>query len=314
MKKYKVGCVQATPSLFNKEETMLIVEKWIEKAAKDDVKLLVFPESFIPAYPAGLGFGTVVGSRTEAGRDQFLKYHQNSIEVPGTEIEQIAKWAKEHDMFITIGITEKDATNGTLYCTLLYFSNNGELMGKHRKLKPTAAERLVWGEGDGSTLSTFDTELGKIGGLICWENYMPLARMAMYNKGVQIYIAPTADARDSWNSTMIHIACEGRCYVIGANQYFGKTDYPEELQKELAADRPNILSRGGSVIVSPLGKVLAGPLYNEEGLLTAEIDMDEIIRSKMDFDPIGHYARNDVFKFSMEDQPEIKRITRNTKK
>jgi nitrilase len=306
MKKYKVGCVQATPSLFNKEKTMLIVEKWIEKAAKENVKLLVFPESFIPAYPAGLGFGTVVGSRTEAGRNQFLKYHENSIEVPGSETQQIAQWAKKHDMFITIGVTEKDVVNGTLYCTLLYFSDAGELLGKHRKLKPTAAERLIWGEGDGTTLSTFDTDLGKIGGLICWENYMPLARMAMYNKGVQVYIAPTADARDSWNSTMIHIACEGRCYVIGANQYFIKSDYPEELRNELAADRPEILSRGGSVIVSPLGKVLAGPLYNTEGLLTAEIDLDEVTRSKMDFDAIGHYARNDVFEFSAEQQPEIK--------
>ncbi|WP_340153180.1 carbon-nitrogen hydrolase family protein [uncultured Marivirga sp.] len=307
MKKFKVGCVQATPSLFDKSKTLDIVFKWIQKAAKENVKLLVFPESFIPAYPAGLGFGTVVGSRTEAGREQFREYWENSVEIGAEETQQLAKWAKEHDMYITIGVTEKDSISKTLYCTILYFSAKGELMGKHRKLKPTAAERLVWGEGDGTTLSTYDTKIGKLGGLICWENYMPLARVAMYQKGVEIYVAPTADSRDSWNSSLIHIACEGRCYVIGSNQFIRKSDYPEHLQKQLAEDRPEILSRGGSVIISPLGKVLAGPLYNEEGLLTAEIDHDEIIRAKMDFDVIGHYARNDVFGFDVNGQPDMKK-------
>lgn len=305
MKKFKVGCVQATPALFNKSKTMDIVLHWIQKASQEGVKLLVFPESFIPAYPAGLGFGTVVGSRTEGGRGQYLEYWENSVEVGKEETQQIAKWAKEYEMYITIGVTERDAISKTLYCTLLYFSSQGKLMGKHRKLKPTAAERLVWGEGDGTTLSTFDTEIGKLGGLICWENYMPLARMSMYQKGIEIYVAPTADSRDSWNSSLIHIACEGRCYMIGSNQFIRKSDYPKHLQKELAADRPEILSKGGSVIISPLGKVLAGPLYNEEGLLTAEIDHDEIIRAKMDFDVIGHYARNDVFGFEVKGQPEM---------
>lgn len=305
MKKFKVGCIQATPALFNKSKTMEIVLKWIQEAAKQKVKLLVFPESFIPAYPAGLSFGTVVGSRTEVGREQFREYWENSVEVGAEETQQLAKWAKEYEMYFTIGITERDSVSKTLYCTLLYFSPQGKLMGKHRKLKPTAAERLVWGEGDGTTLSTFNTEIGKLGGLICWENYMPLARMSMYQKGVEIYVAPTADSRDSWNSSLIHIACEGRCYVIGSNQFIRKSDYPEHLQKELAADRPEILSRGGSVIISPLGKVLAGPLYNEEGLLTAEIDHDEIIRAKMDFDVIGHYARNDVFGFDVIGQPDM---------
>ncbi|RUA38595.1 MAG: nitrilase, partial [Bacteroidetes bacterium] len=202
MKKFKVGCVQATPALFNKSKTMDIVLKWIQKASEQGVKLLVFPESFIPAYPAGLGFGTVVGSRTDAGREQFREYWENSVEVGAEETQQLAKWAKEYGMYITIGVTERDSVSKTLYCTLLYFSPKGELMGKHRKLKPTAAERLIWGEGDGTTLSTFDTEIGKLGGLICWENYMPLARMSMYQKGVEIYVAPTADSRDSWNSSL----------------------------------------------------------------------------------------------------------------
>jgi len=306
--KFKVACVQATPVIFNLEKS---VEKLIVlagEAAAAGCKLVVFPETFLPGYPAGLGFGTVVGSRTEAGRDQFKEYWQNSVEVPGVYTDKLAECAKKLGIFLVVGVTERDKVNKTLYCTLLYFGPDGSLLGKHRKIKPTAAERLVWGEGDGSTLCTFDTEIGKIGGLICWENYMPLARMAMYNKGVEIYVAPTADSRESWNASMQHIAFEGRCYVIGCNQYFTKSDFPKHLQAELAADRPEVLSRGGSVIVSPLGQVLAGPLYDEEGILTAEIDHDELVRSRMDFDVTGHYSRHDIFKLKVKKQPEIKTI------
>lgn len=307
MKSFKIGCVQATPVIFNKKKTLEKAAELIKDAASEDVKLLVFPESFIPAYPAGLGFGTVVGSRTEAGRDQFREYWEQSVEIQGPETEHLSELAKEHDMYIVMGVTERDTTSKTLYCTLLYFSPVSGLMGKHRKLKPTAAERLVWGEGDSSTLTTFDTDIGKIGGLICWENYMPLARMAMYQKGVELYVAPTADARDSWNSTMIHIAREGRCYVIGCNQIIRKSDYPDHLKEHLAEDRPELLSRGGSVIVSPMGEVLAGPLYDEEGLLTAEANLEDLVRSKMDFDVIGHYSRDDVFDFDVPGQPHIKK-------
>ena len=306
--KFKVGCVQAGAVFFDIEKTIDKAEKYIKKAATEGVKLLVFPETYIPGYPSGLGFGTVVGSRTEAGRDQYKRYWQNSVQVPGEHTNRLGKMAKEAGLFLTMGVTERDATNRTLYCTILYFSPTGELIGKHRKIKPTAAERVVWGEGDGTTLSTFDTPLGKIGGLICWENYMPPARMAMFNKGVEIYIAPTADSRNTWQSTMEHIACEGRCYVIGCNQYFTQDYYPEDLRATIPDDRGHTLSRGGSTIISPLGKVLAGPLYDEEGLLTAEIDLEEIIRSKMDFDVNGHYTRNDIFSFNVEGQPEMKKV------
>jgi len=307
MTSLKIGCVQAAPVVFNKQKTLEKAADLIKQAASENVKLLVFPESFIPAYPAGLGFGTVVGSRTEAGRDQFREYWEQSVEVPGPETKKLSSLAKECGMYIVMGVTERDTISKTLYCTLLYFSPNSGLMGKHRKLKPTAAERLVWGDGDSTTLSTFDTEIGKIGGLICWENYMPLARMAMYRKGVELYVAPTADARDSWNSTMIHIAREGRCYVIGCNQLIRKSDYPDHLRDHLAEDRPELLSRGGSVIVSPMGEILAGPLYGEEGLLTADANMEELVRSKMDFDVIGHYSREDVFDFQIPGQPRIKK-------
>jgi len=304
MKRYIVACAQLSPVVFNKQKTVDKASEWAEKAASEDVDLLVFPESFIPAYPSGLGFGTVVGSRTQAGREQFREYWENSVEVPGPVTNQIGKIAQKYNMFIIMGVTERDAISKTLFCTLLYFDCDGNLIGRHRKIKPTAAERLVWGEGDGTTITTYDTKIGKIGGLICWENYMPLARMAIYNKGTEIYVATTADARDSWNSTMIHIAREGRCYVIGCNQYLTKSHYPPHLQPELAPDRPEVLSRGGSVIVSPMGDILAGPLYNEEGLLTASINNELIVESRMDFDVTGHYSRDDIFKFSVPDQPE----------
>lgn len=308
IRKFKIACVQATPVIFDIEKSVDKVIALTREAAGLGCKLVVFPETFIPGYPAGLGFGTVMGSRTQAGRDQFREYWQNSVEVPGIYTDKLAECAKENRIFLAVGVTERDKVNKTLYCSLLYFSPDGQLLGKHRKVKPTAAERLVWGEGDGSTLCSFDTKIGKIGGLICWENYMPLARMAMYNKGVEIYLAPTADSRDSWNASMQHIAFEGRCYVVGCNQYFTKSDVPQHLQAELAEDRPEVLSRGGSVIVSPFGEVLAGPLYGEEGILTADVDHDELVRSRMDFDVTGHYSRDDIFRLKVKKQPEIKTI------
>ena len=307
-RKFQVACVQATPIIFDLEASVEKVIRLTREAAGLGSKMVVFPETFIPGYPAGLGFGTVVGSRTQAGREQFKEYWQSSVEVPGVHTHKLAECARENQVFLTVGVTERDTINKTLYCSLLYFGPDGTLLGKHRKLKPTAAERLVWGEGDGTTLCTFDTEIGKLGGLICWENYMPLARMAMYKKGVEIYVAPTADSRQTWNATMQHIACEGRCYVIGCNQYFTKSDFPAHLQTELAEDRPEVLSRGGSVIVSPLGEILAGPLYDEEGILTAEVDHDELVRSRMDFDVTGHYSRDDVFKLKVKGQPGIKSV------
>ena len=204
-------------------------------------------------------------------------------------------------LFWAVGVTEKDTTSDTLYCTLIYFSSDGKLLGKHRKIKPTAAERILWGEGDAKDLVVFNSSHGKIGGLVCWENYMPLARMALYEQGIEVYLAPTADCRDSWQATLTHIACEGRCYVLGCNQFVTKDQYPDYLQEEIK-NQPSLMCSGGSVIVSPLGKVLAGPLFDKEGILYAEINHDEIIKSKMDFDVIGHYARPDLFHFKVKNK------------
>lgn len=253
-------------------------------------------------YPRGLSFGTVVGSRSSEGKSTWLRYWDNSLEIPGEDQEELGNIAKKHNLYLVIGVIEKDQdTQGTLYCTLLYFAPDGKLIGKHRKLKPTAAERIIWGEGDGSDLQVHQTELGRIGGLICWENYMPLARMALYKQGIQIYLAPTADQRDSWQATMRHIACEGRCYVLGCNQFVTKDMYPDDLAgvKDLE-DKPDILCRGGSVIIDPIGNVIEGPLYDQAGILYAELELDKIAESKFDFDVTGHYARDDVFEFRVK--------------
>lgn len=290
----KVAVVQSAPVLFDKYKTIQKIAEQVEEASKESPKLILFPEAYIPAYPRGLSFGTVVGDRSAKGRDMWLKYFDNSIEIPGDECVELAKIAKKAKAYLVIGVIEKVAS-GTLYCTMLYFSPNGKLIGKHRKLKPTAAERIIWGEGDGSDLTTYDTTIGKLGGLICWENYMPLARAWVYQRGVDIYLAPTADQRVSWQHTMKHIALEGRCYVLSSNQYVTKEDYPADLPGEDVSKLADVMSNGGSVIIDPLGETIAGPLWGKEGILYADLDMNLLNKARMDFDPVGHYARKDVF-------------------
>ncbi len=297
---FTAAVVQAAPIFFDKAKTIDKIQSLVAQAVKDKPSLILFPEVFIPGYPRGLIFGTTVGGRTPEGRDLFLRYWENAIQVPGPETELLARSAKQAKAWLVIGVTEKDKISDTLYCTLLYFSPEGNFVHKHRKLKPTAAERIIWGEGDGSDLNVLDTSIGKLGGLICWENYMPLARTAMYQQGIEIYVAPTADCRGTWQSSLEHIACEGRCFVLGCNQYLTADHYPDDIKSNLSPSHPSLPSSGGSCIISPLGKRLAGPLYDEEGILTAEIDHREIIKAKMDFDPIGHYARPDVFELKVK--------------
>lgn len=303
----KVGVVQAAPVFFDLEKSIAKVVDWIEKGRAAGCELLLFPESFLPGYPRGLSFDAVVGRRSEASRDAWLDYWQNSVDVQSEVLRPIQEAIKKANIFVALGVTEREAVGGSLYCSLLYFAPDGQLLGSHRKLKPTGLERYLWAEGDGSSLHTYDTPLGKVGGLICWENYMPLARMALYQKGVEIYLAPTADARPSWQSTMQHIALEGRCFVLAANQFVRKDDYPERYQDGIR-DEPEVMSAGGSVIYSPMGEVLAGPLWNVEGVLTADLDFSLLAKSKLDFDVVGHYARPDVFKFEVVNQPETVRI------
>ena len=303
--KLKVCVIQDSPVFFDKEKTILKVEKLTRKYAKQACKLIVFPESFIPGYPRGFSFGAKIGSRTTEGRNLYSEYYDNSIAMASEDLKRLEKLAKSEDVYIVIGVTEKDNIHGSLYCSMLYISPTDGLLGVHRKIKPTGTERTVWSEADGESLVTFKTKIGKLGGLICWENYMPFARMAMYKKGVEIYIAPTADSREEWVATMQHIALEGRCFVLGCNQYFTKSMYPDKYQS-FVIEEPENMCAGRSVIVSPLGKIIAGPLLNEAGALVTEIDLDDIKMSKLDFDVIGHYSRNDIFKFEVLNQPEIK--------
>ena len=304
----KAAVVQAAPILFDRAATVDKSCRLIKEAAAQGAQLVLFPEAFIPAYPRGLSFGTVVGSRSPEGRLTWQRYWANSVAVPSAATDTLGEAAREANVYLAMGVVERDSTfsGGTLFCTTLYFGPDGKLLGVHRKLKPTAAERLIWGEGDGSTLTVLDTELGKIGGLICWENYMPLARMAMYGKGVELYLAPTADQRESWQATLRHIACEGRCFVLGCNQFVTKEMYPQDLAGlEDLAGQPEIICRGGSVIVSPLGEVLAGPLYDQEGILYADLDLADVARSKLDFDVVGHYARPDVFQLIVNEKSAV---------
>ncbi|HVN54569.1 MAG TPA: carbon-nitrogen hydrolase family protein [Anaerolineaceae bacterium] len=300
--------VQAAPVLFDRPACLARVHDLALQAAGQGARLILFPEAFIPAYPRGLTFGTVVGSRSPAGRKTWERYWANAVDVPGPDVAALGETARLAGAYLAVGVIERDSqfSGGTLYCTLLYFGPDGRLLAKHRKLKPTAAERLIWGEGDGSTLAVIDTEYGKMGGLICWENYMPLARMALYAKGVQLYLAPTADSRDTWTATLRHIACEGRCFVLGCNQFVTKDMYPPDLEGIADLEgQPEVMCRGGSAIVSPLGAILAGPLFDREGILCAELDLGEVARGKFDFDVVGHYARSDVFQLSVNEEPAL---------
>jgi len=304
--KVKVGLVQDSPVFFDKEKTLDKMEILIKQNASQGCELLVFPESYIPGYPRGFLFGAKVGSRTPEGKALYAEYYKNSMSIEGKDMKRLITLSKNHNIYLIVGITEKQENNNSLYCSMVYISPTDGFLGVHRKIKPTGTERVIWAEAAGESLVTFDTKIGKLGGLICWENYMPLARMSMYQKGVEIYIAPTADSREEWTATMKHIALEGRCFVLGCNQYFTKSMYSKEYQ-ELAKDEPEEMCVGGSIIVSPQGKILAGPLFGKAGVLTAEINLEEIINSKMDFDVNGHYNRNDIFGFKVNNQPEIQK-------
>jgi nitrilase len=299
MNETTVAVVQAAPVAFDVCRTLDKVRDLTAEAARSGATLTLFPEAFVSAYPRGLDFGSVVGSRTAAGREQFRLYHESAIDVPGPHVDALATIARDNRTYLVIGVIERDG--GTLYCTVLFFSPAGDFLGKHRKLMPTASERLVWGYGDGSTLPVFDTEIGKLGAVICWENYMPLLRTAMYAKGIEIYCAPTADGRERWVSSMQHIALEGRCFVLSCNQFARRSDYPPTYDSIYGDDPTTVICRGGSCIISPLAEILAGPNYEEETILTATIDRRDIARARLDFDAVGHYARPDVFQLIVDE-------------
>jgi nitrilase len=303
MDKLTAAVAQTASVLLDTPATMERALTLMAEAAIQGVQLLVFPEAFIGGYPKGADFHIYLGGRTPQGRAEFKQYFDAAVTVDGPEIAKLAKAAAQHKMYVVTGIIERDG--GTLYCTAVYLGPDGRILGKHRKLMPTALERLVWGFGDGSTIEAVDTPYGKLGAVICWENYMPALRMAMYQQRVAIYCAPTADDRDTWKSTMQHIALEGRCFVLSACQHLRRSQFPADKMNNRLPEAPEtVLMRGGSMIIDPLGKMLAGPVFNEDALLTAELDMSIIPMAQMDFDAVGHYARPDVFSLHVNTAPQ----------
>ena len=298
----RAAVVQAAPVIMDKRGTMERIRKLTGEAAEQGARIILFPEAFIPCYPRGLSFGSVVGNRSMGGRKDWARYYDNSIDVPGPETEELGKLAAKSGVYLSIGVMEREG--GTLFCTLLYFGPDGSLLAKHRKLKPTGSERLIWGEGDGSTLAAVNTPYGVMSGLICWENYMPLARAAIYGRNPSIYLAPTADQREGWQCSMRHIALEGRCFVLSCNQFVTKDMYPRDLQcfQDLES-QPDILCRGGSAIIDPLGSYLAGPSWDREEILCADLDLSAVVEARYDFDVTGHYARPDVFTLLVNGEP-----------
>lgn len=282
-------------------EKILAYEKDIKASGCD---LVLMPEALLGGYPKGEDFGTRVGYRTQAGREDFLHYWKQAIDLDGPEVTTLSRLAMRCNCDIVIGVIERGGS--TLYCTALFISKGGELVAKHRKLMPTASERLIWGQGDGSTLPVVETSSGRLGAVICWENYMPLLRTAMYAKGLEIWCAPTVDDRDIWQTSMSHIAYEGRNFLVSACQYLPPPTKSQREDQAWPEDRP--LIRGGSVIMSPMGEVLAGPLYDQEGLISAGIDLDDIVKARYDFDPVGHYSRPDIFELTVDEteRPPVK--------
>ncbi|WP_137679839.1 carbon-nitrogen hydrolase family protein [Aurantiacibacter suaedae] len=294
---FKAAVIQASSIPSDSVAAATKAAALVREAAAAGASLLVFPEAFLGGYPKGASFGTPVGMRKPEGREDYRAYHEAAISLDGEEVALLEEATRETGVFLVIGVIERDG--GTVYCTALFFDGDRGLIAKHRKLMPTGAERLIWGFGDGSTMPVIDTPLGRIGAVICWENYMPMMRMAMYDQGITLYCAPTADDRHGWAATMQHVALEGRCFVLSACQHITRGAYPADYDCALGDDPDLVLMRGGSMIVDPLGTVLAGPDYSGETILYAQIEPAAVVRGKYDFDVVGHYARPDVFNLSV---------------
>ena len=291
-----VAALQMGASPLGTQQTLADILAYESEIKASGARLVVLPEALLGGYPKGEIFGTRLGYRLPEGREAFARYLAGAIDVPGPETQALAELSARTGATLVLGVIER--AGSTLYCTALYFDPDQGLVAKHRKLMPTGTERLIWGMGDGSTLPVIESAAGRVGGAICWENHMPLLRTAMYAQGVQVWCAPTVDERDIWQCSMRHIAHEGRCFVISACQV---QPSPRALGIDVPgwdADRP--LIRGNSVIVGPLGAVLAGPLQGQAGLLAAQIDLDELARARYDFDVVGHYARPDVFSLQVD--------------
>ena len=298
----RLAVVQAAPVMFDRRRCLEKALALIEECAAHSAELVVFPELFIPGYPYGMTFGFTVGHREPSGRRDWLEYYNNSILADGDEMLLLAQSARKHRLYISMGYSERDPVTATLYNSNMMIAPDGT-MRNHRKLKPTGSERVVWGDADKDYFPVMDTPWGPMGNLICWESYMPLARVALYQKGVTLYISPNTNDNPEWQNTIRHIAVEGHCYFINCNQYFTRAMYP---QTAGAANEirqlPEVVCRGGSCVIDPYGHETIAPLWDAEGILYTELAMDKVPASRMEHDVCGHYARPDVLRLTVDDR------------
>ncbi len=294
------ACVQVEPVILDRARTIDRVAERTAEAAGAGAQLVVFPETFVPAYPSSAWAKALAGWAEPGAREAFALLHRESLELPSPDADRLGAIAREHRVWLVVGVNEADPErSATLYNSLLYWSPEGELALHHRKLVPTNHERLVWGQGDGRGLRALETPLGRLGGLICWENYMPLARFSLYESGIEIYVASTADDGDAWQATLKHIALESRSFVIAPSHFQRASSYPDDFPLRTLLEGRDLLGRGGSAILAPDGSYLAGPLYGEEGILYAELDPDVLLHARQRFDPAGHYHRPDVLRLTV---------------
>lgn len=300
-----VSAVQAAPRLFDRNETVERFSHWLGNAKAVGADLVVFPEAFLGGYPKGVDFGARIGLRLPAGRDLFRLYFENAFARDSEYFAKIQAMVADAGVNTVIGLIEP--VGDTLHCAAATLNREGEIIGWRRKLQPTAMERIIWGVGDGSTLKVADTDIGRVSAVICWENYMTLLRAYMFAQRTQIYTAPTVDDRSVWLPSMQMIALEGRCFVVSACQYMTRADVAEDVDYDACQgnDAGTVLINGGSTIISPMGDIIATPVYGKTGLVTAEIDLDDIIKGKFDLDGAGHYARPDIFQLQTDTTPRL---------
>ena len=298
----RIALIQAEPILFDKKACLDKTVQLIKEAADHKAELIVFPELFIPGYPIGMNFGFSMGKRTEAGRQDWMRYYNASLLAGGEEFQLLAELVKSLGVYVSLGFSERDEISGTLYNSNVIFEPDGSYK-VHRKLKPTGSERVVWGDANKDYFPITETHWGPVGSLICWESYMPLARVALYQKGITIYISPNTNDNPEWQATIQHIAIEGKCYFINADMLVRKTSYPTDLNETDAVDRlPEMVCRGGSCIIDPYGHYLTEPVWDEETIIYAELDMTLPAACKMEHDAVGHYARPDVLQLIVEEK------------
>lgn len=297
-----IAVVQAKPVMFDKKRGLEKAKRLIKESKEKGADLVVFPELFLPGYPYGMTFGFTVGSRNEKGREDWKRYYDNSLLAKGNEMLELSDLCKELGIYLSIGYSERDEVTATLYNSNMMISPRGEMLN-HRKLKPTGSERVVWGDGDRDFFPVMQTPWGPMGNLICWESYMPLARVALYQKGITLYISPNTNDNAEWQDTIRHIAIEGHCYFINADLFFQKQDYPKMVSGEEEISRlKDVVCRGGSSIINPFGHEVVGPVWDREEILYAELDMDQVVSAKMEHDVCGHYDRKDVLELIVHEK------------